>query len=172
MTQIAQSIPKRRPGSFSRLSLFVGAGMVVSLLVTAPFLLRFQPGRGPVHSFPRESRPAPETLTAKPASGSSERIEGLAFSLKPIPPEVGARLGNSRGGFVSDVSTDGPAFRSGLREGDILVGVGSLSIPDCTLLKRCLDDLPAGGTISLTVIRDRRERHVVVMLPSASNDTQ
>lgn len=170
MTQIAQSIPKRRPGSFSRLSLFVGAGMVVSLLVTAPFLFRFQPGRGPVHFKPQDSRPLPETLSTANASESSGRIEGLAFSLKPIPPEVAARLGSARGGFVSEISADGPAFRSGLREGDILVGVGSLSIPDCALLKRCLDGLPARGTISLTVIRDRRERHVVLILPSDSNE--
>lgn len=170
MTQIAQSIPKRRPGSFSRLSLFVGAGMVVSLLVSAPFLLRLQFGRVPVHPVSRDSRPPRDTSSPANASESSERIAGLAFSLKPVPPDVAARLGYSRGGFVSEVSPDGPAYRGGLREGDVVVGAGSLSIPDCALLKRCLDSLPAQGTISLTVIRDRQERHVVLMLPPASND--
>jgi S1-C subfamily serine protease len=172
MTQIAQSIPKRRPGSFSRLSLFVGAGVVVSLLVSVPFLLRFQFGRVVVHPASGEYRPSAEPLSSTNVSDSSERIAILAFSLKPIPPEVAARLGNSRGGLISEVAPDGPAFRSGLRTGDVLVGVGSLSIPDCALLKRCLDRLPASGTISLTVIRDRQERHILVVLPPGPTESR
>ncbi len=164
MTQIAQSIPKRRSGLGFRSLLFVGAGMVVSLLVSAPFLLKL-PARA---SHLRQTAPVIAPVPAEPLpvdSDGPEQVPELGFVLKPIPPEIAARLGNPRGGFISGVSPDGPAFRGGVREGDVLVGVGSLSISDRALLRRCLDGVPRGGNVSLTIIRDRRERHVLVVIP-------
>jgi S1-C subfamily serine protease len=164
MTQIAQSIPKRRPGPGFRSLLFVGAGMVVSLLVSAPFLLKL-PARA---SHFRETAPviAPPSTEPPPVDPDGpEPVPELGFVLKPIPPEIAARLGNSRGGLISGVSPDGPAFRGGVRDGDLLIGVGSLSISDRALLRRCLDGVPRGGNVSLTILRDHRERHVLVVIP-------
>ena len=168
MTQIAQSIPKQRSGLGSRLLLFVGAGMVVSLLVSVPILLKFpvRPTRLQVSTPPSSSGP----VTPSSVNGDvTERVSDLGFELRSIPPEIASRLGHPQGGYISDVIPDGPAFRGGVRDGDILIGVGSLSISDRSLLRRCLDSIPPGGNVSLTIIRDRQERHILVVLPGPTD---
>lgn len=103
----------------------------------------------------------------RPASASGE-VPILGIDLVPVSPEIAASSGQSRGGYVNAVMPDGPASRGGLQRGDILTGVGSLSISDCLLLRRCLESLPPGSVVRVTIFRDRQERHLKFVLPNTS----
>jgi aminopeptidase N len=117
----------------------------------------------------------------KVASVAKEIVEYLAGREGPLTSTLGS-TGKTEGGpehgrtvslgTIPDFAFDGegyrlsgvvpgsPADRSGLREGDVIVGIGSQAIHDLKSLSRVLKSLTPGERISLTFLR-RGERRTV-----------
>jgi serine protease Do len=67
------------------------------------------------------------------------------------------KLDGTPGAFVYGVYEDSPAGRAGLQPGDLIVKVGSQSIPDSSVLVRTIASLKVGETTAVTVIREGKQ---------------
>jgi serine protease DegQ len=80
-----------------------------------------------------------------------------------VTPELAESLGlaGTRGAIVGGVERGSPADRSGIRPGDVIVGVGDRKVPDLSATLNAIADIPPGKTVQVTVLRGNRE----VVLP-------
>ncbi len=65
---------------------------------------------------------------------------------------------------MTEVVPNGPAARSGVRAGDVIVAFGPTAIRRAGELPRLTARAPAGSEVELTVVRDGREQTVKVRL--------
>ena len=95
--------------------------------------------RGPRFFFrDREARPGRLGLSYQELSGQLARY---------FKVDDGALL-------VTDVESDGPAARAGLRAGDVIVKFNGKAVTDGGDLRRTLGDAPSGTDVTVTVQRD------------------
>ena len=64
--------------------------------------------------------------------------------------------------LVTEVESDGPAARAGLRAGDVIVKFNGKAVTDGDDLRRTLGDAPSGTDVTVTVQRDGRALDVKV----------
>jgi len=90
----------------------------------------------------------------------------LGVNIQPITPEIADGLGlkEPRGALVSDVQSDTPAAKAGIRSGDAILAVNGEPIKDARELSRRISALQPGVNVKLSVIRDGKERTVEVSL--------
>jgi serine protease Do len=95
---------------------------------------------------PRESQVEP------PASRETSR--GFGLELETVDAEIARRLQlkDARGAVITDVDPEGPAARVGLRQGDVIIRVGSANVTTAQEAGRELNRVPAGGTVALRII--------------------
>ena len=93
-----------------------------------------------------------------------ETNEGFGIRLRDITPDIQRqlRLNDTRGAVIMAVEPESPAERVGLRQGDVLVRVGSQVIRSREDATRELARVPKGGTALLRIVREGRERFVTV----------
>ena len=87
-----------------------------------------------------ETRPGRLGLTYQPISGQLARY---------FKVDDGALL-------VTEVETDGPAAKAGLRAGDVIVKFNGKAMSDGDDLRRTLGEAPSGTDVTVTVQRDGR----------------
>jgi S1-C subfamily serine protease len=73
-------------------------------------------------------------------------------------------LGAESGVVVLSIENDSPAQRAGIREGDVIIGLGGKTVAGIDDLHRLLTDIPAGARIELVVLR-RAEKLSVGIVP-------
>lgn len=80
----------------------------------------------------------------------------LGVMLQDITPEISEALGIKarEGGLISEVSKGSPAYKAGLRRGDIIVSVNGEKIEDASALARKLALLEPGVRTKFVVLRD------------------
>ena len=110
------------------------------------------------------------TLTNKVAMANENRPArqgGIGLSLAPMPmPQDGTAY--SRGALVRAVRPNSAAAAAGLREGDVVVGVGARSVASPEEAVNAIRAAQAGATaIALRVQRDGHSAFVAVTLPKA-----
>jgi serine protease Do len=83
-----------------------------------------------------------------------------------MTPELASQFGLSevRGVVVNAVTPNSPAARGGIRQGDVIVAFDGEPVTDGNTLRNRVASTPPGTEVSLTVVRDRRERQVQVTL--------
>lgn len=59
---------------------------------------------------------------------------------------------------------DSPAAKAGLQEGDVILKAGTTPLTEQSALSSIVQRLQPGGTLTLTILRDGKEREVEVML--------
>ncbi len=72
---------------------------------------------------------------------------------------------DTHGVLVADVDPDSPAARAGIRPGDVLIGIGRISISDGALLERRLLALSPDAPKTVTVARDHRKLRLTLLPP-------
>jgi len=95
---------------------------------------------------PRESQVEP------PATRETSR--GFGLELETVDADIARRLQlkDARGAVITDVDPEGPAARVGLRQGDVIIRVGSANVTTAQEAGRELNRVPAGGTVALRII--------------------
>ena len=73
-------------------------------------------------------------------------------------------LGVPRGVLVTEVSSDTPAERAGLRNGDIILSVDDKEIRNPSMLRNVISLSEVGQNVNLAIVRDGKERDVAVKL--------
>ena len=90
---------------------------------------------------------------------------GVAGQTVPIPRALARslRLAVSSGVLVASVESNSPAVRSGLREGDIILGLSDLPVSAVEDLHRQLTEDRVGVETALTVLRGGQRRQLAIV---------
>jgi S1-C subfamily serine protease len=90
---------------------------------------------------------------------------GVAGQTVPIPRALARslRLAVSSGVLVASVESNSPAVKSGLREGDIILGLGDLPVSAVEDLHRQLTEDRVGVETALTVLRGGQRRQLAIV---------
>jgi S1-C subfamily serine protease len=82
---------------------------------------------------------------------------GIAGQNRPLPKDLARRLGlgHTSGVEVSGFDERGPASRSGLRAGDIVVGIDERAVASVDDIHRALQRWPIVAPLKLRVVRER-----------------
>ena len=86
----------------------------------------------------------------------------LGVKGEPLTAEEATRMGldRPRGLKVTDLFANGPAARAGIRQGDVILAVGSNEINDQGGLNFRVGTRAPGDTVAVTVLRDGREQRL------------
>ncbi len=76
----------------------------------------------------------------------------------------GLGLPNASGALVADVAANGPAAKSGLRNGDLIVRFDGKAVGDSRALPRLVADTPVGKKVTIDVVRKGKKMTVQVVL--------
>ena len=84
---------------------------------------------------------------------SHDSVGWIAARVQALTAEVATALGRptTDGAIVLAVRDDGPAARSGLAPGEVILKLGDADADAPQRLNRMIADSPVGGTIALTV---------------------
>jgi S1-C subfamily serine protease len=83
-----------------------------------------------------------------------------------MTPELASQFGLSdvRGVVVNAVTSNGPAGRAGVRQGDVILAVDGTAVTDGNTLRNRIASTAPGTDVTLTIFRDKREQQVRVRL--------
>jgi len=81
------------------------------------------------------------------------------------------RMKDNRGALISDVTSDSPAEKAGLKADDVVVGVDGKGIEDNSDLSRYIASKSPGTTVSLRVLRGAAEQTIAVTLGTFPEET-
>ena len=79
---------------------------------------------------------------------------------------AGVGAPDTRGAMIASIYRDSPAYRAGLRPGDVIVSVNGTSVNDPAHLSRLVSDSPIGGTARVGIIREGRRLELQVPIGS------
>ena len=90
----------------------------------------------------------------------------LGVSIQGITPDLAASLGldQVKGALVSSVVHDSPADRAGIKAGDVIVGYTGKPINNANDLPFLVAGTPVGKTVSIEVLRGKKETTVDVTI--------
>ncbi len=91
------------------------------------------------------------------------------IEISPLTTRQADQLGvpADRGALISRMRRGTPAYDAGIRPGDVIVTFDGQWVEDASHLLRLLADAPIGNTVALTVIRDRRDVDLDVVIGRA-----
>jgi serine protease Do len=81
------------------------------------------------------------------------------------------RMKDNKGALISDVTSDSPAEKAGLRADDVVVGVDGRPVEDNGDLSRYIASKPPGSTVNLRVLRAGSEQTIAVVLGTFPDET-
>ena len=94
----------------------------------------------------------------------------FGVAMQDVTPELARALGlaETRGALVADIYQGGPAWKGGIRRGDVVVGFEGKPVHTAREITRLASDAPIGSTVSVEVIRssERKTFKVVIEEPA------
>ncbi|MGH9648485.1 MAG: DegQ family serine endoprotease [Bryobacteraceae bacterium] len=90
----------------------------------------------------------------------------LGVSIQPVKQDIAKafHLSGTYGALIGDVTKDGPAAKSGLETGDIVLDVDGEKIQDSQALQLKIGNMSPGTTVKLTVFRNGVTQEIPVKL--------
>ncbi|MBV8844232.1 MAG: PDZ domain-containing protein, partial [Bryobacterales bacterium] len=97
----------------------------------------------------------------------------LGVSLQPVTSEIASafHLSKPEGALIASVENNGPAAKSGLQTGDVILAVDGQQVEDSRALQLKIGGLSPGTTVKLTVWRNGNTRDVSVPLGEMPENT-
>jgi serine protease Do len=88
--------------------------------------------------------------------------------IQPLTTQGAERLGapDTRGGVVAAIYRDSPAYRAGLRPGDVIVSFNGTAVNDPAHLSRLVSDAAIGSTARVGIVREGRRLDLQVPIGS------
>jgi serine protease Do len=126
----------------------------------------YSPSGGSVGiAFAVPSKTVNDVVNQLKTSGSVSR-GWLGVKIQNVDEDTAASLGlgETRGALINEVTTDGPAARAGLKNGDTILTVNGDKISDSRDLARKIASLAPNATADVVVLRGGKEQQVPVKL--------
>lgn len=97
----------------------------------------------------------------------------IGVSIQQLTEDLARGLGIEKtgGALVSEVFKDGPAYRAGMREGDLIVEFNGAEVKESSDLPRLVADIKPGSTVGVVIIRNGARKNLkikVVQMRSVS----
>ena len=98
----------------------------------------------------------------------------LGVQLQAITQDMVEQLGlkSTQGALVSDVVPDSPAAQSGLKPGDVIVGLNGRKVAENNQLTRDIGAVPPDGMVKLEVIREGKTRGFEVKIAPRPDEAE
>jgi serine protease Do len=90
----------------------------------------------------------------------------LGMTLTPLSDQLAKYFGVMHGVLVASVEASSPAARAGLQAGDVVTAVDGQPVDEASDIRSRAQRAEPGATLTLTVMRDKRETSVKVVLPA------
>ena len=81
------------------------------------------------------------------------------------------KLSSANGVYIAEVSKGGAADEAGIKQGDVLVAVGSVKVKDAPSVQEAVNSYHPGDKTQVTVVRDGKEMTFDVTFKSATVET-
>jgi serine protease Do len=93
------------------------------------------------------------------------------LELSPVTTRLAEQLGapGPRGALVTAMSRDAAAYRAGLQPGDIVIAVDGKPVDTPAQFTRTIQDARIGSTATLRVVRDGRQRDIMVPIQASTS---
>ncbi len=90
----------------------------------------------------------------------------FGVEVAPITPELAESLGlrGTQGAIVGAIERGSPAEKSGMKLGDVIVGIGGKHVPDQGVLLNAIAEVPPGKSVAVRVLRGRQELTLDVLV--------
>ena len=90
----------------------------------------------------------------------------FGVEVAPITPELAESLGlkSTQGAIVGAIERGSPAEKSGMKLGDVIVGIGGKSVPDQGVLLNAIAEVPPGKSVAVRVLRGKQELTLDVLV--------
>jgi serine protease Do len=90
----------------------------------------------------------------------------LGVEVQPVTSEIAKAFGihEARGALVADVTPNSPAAKSGIEQGDVIVGLGGIQVEDSRQLSLRVSQIAPGTREKLELLRDGKPREMAVTL--------
>jgi serine protease Do len=97
----------------------------------------------------------------------------LGVAVQPVTPDLARSFGleKERGALVGDVVAQGPADKSGIKRGDVIVGYDGKKVDESTTLPGLVAATPVGKTVPVEVVRDGKSRTINVAISKLNDST-
>ncbi len=94
----------------------------------------------------------------------------LGISMQKLTPELAGKFGTDRGIIVSDVYQDSPAFRTGIKPGDIITSIDKKDIAAPSDIQKIVSYKKPGDKIEINIIRDKKPLALNVTIEARPGD--
>jgi serine protease Do len=96
----------------------------------------------------------------------------LGVSIQPLGDDIrqALGLGDTEGALIADVIAKSPAEASGLKRGDVVIGMDDKPVTEPGQLSRTIAMMPPGTVTNLRIIRDGKERTLEVKVGKQPDD--
>ena len=97
----------------------------------------------------------------------------LGVNIQSITPELAEALGveNREGALVADVTPGSPADKGGIQRGDVIVSYDGKDVKSHQVLPAMVAATPVDNKVTVTVLRDGKERQLSVKIGKLSSET-
>jgi serine protease Do len=132
----------------------------------------------PTGGFSGNSFAVPSSIVKKVISDlkSYGKVQRAILGITPIDvnAEVAKQhnLSITEGVYISDIRNDGAARDAGLKEGDVIIKLGSIPTENTSRLQEELSKFSPNDKVSVTVLRDNKELTYNVILKSLENESK
>ena len=98
----------------------------------------------------------------------------LGVSIQSITEIIAKNLGleNTSGALVTNVTSDGPAFKAGIKQGDIIIGLNLKTIKNPRDLMLNAADIRPGSRATLHIIRNKRKIGIMLIVAERPSNKQ
>lgn len=96
----------------------------------------------------------------------------IGVIIQSVTPELAESFGMQKpeGAIVSEIMKDGPAAKSGLKVGDVIVGVDGKDVKSSADMPMIISAMAPGSTAKLSVLRDGKTQTISVKVEESSSD--
>ncbi len=95
----------------------------------------------------------------------------MGVNFQPVTPDIATayRLPVQWGAYVTDVSSNSPASKAGLRQGDIITGIGGTTLDETHSFINTLFSYKPGDQVNVVLMRNGNSQEVQVTLGESSH---
>ena len=89
----------------------------------------------------------------------------LGVSVQEVTPEIAKGLGlsSARGALITEVMKGGPAEKSGIKHGDVIVAIDGNPVPTTASMRFLISEIMPGTAVKVKVLRDGKEKVYTVV---------